>query len=118
MCCIGIGPKTAYSILHEMIAKEACNTPLITISANEFDVQYEIEKDLEHEHKDCRICGLLADVCHTTKLEPKRMVLLSAALRMVAEAWDTEPEVLEEQKWMLDFNANFLLALLERPRAG
>jgi hypothetical protein len=115
MCGTGMTAKVAYSILNKMSVTEGCQIPVIAIPVDEFEVGYQRKTDLEREYKNGRLTGRLAAVCHTAQVETTRLVLLSAVLRVVAEAWGAEPQVFEEQDWTLDFNKNFLLAVLERP---
>jgi hypothetical protein len=121
ICATGATSAAVYAFLTNSGKEELSQVPTIAISIREFDLSYTSGQDLAREYKNRRVQGTLADVCRIVRVKRRQLVLLSAALQIVGEAWNTPSTVLGGQKWIADFKeykGEFLLGLLERPNAA
>ena len=119
--CSGIAPGKVYDLAAGRLdAKELSSGTAILLPDNEFRVDFQLEQRIEMEEGSSRLRGKFKQIIAKTKCKAEQFRMLGLILDMVAEAWSTTRDSLEEQQW--EMNASLLRAYLwvnlKRPRSG
>ncbi len=114
LLAIGTSADVAYNIATPYIAPDIVSKlPLVAISAQEIDIDYDDQERLEAEGHGETIQGSLDTLISTSgsakEWEP---ILLEFLLESLARAWNLQPKELRNQKWYLRYKENVFWAAL------
>lgn len=115
----GLDTKDAYRIAAKTRkSEEIAQLSMALVSIRELDVGYEIVERLRRDKEGTRRSGTLSDVMDQVEADVDELVLTTALLEMIGEAWSVEVVHLRNQSWYLNVESKSLCAVLEkRPRA-
>jgi hypothetical protein len=118
LLAVGTSADFAYNIATPHIASDLVSElPLVAISAEEVDIDYDDESRLEAEGHGDTIQGPLDTLMSMSGSESDwEPILLQFLLECVARAWNLQPKDLRNQKWYLRYKENVVWAALASPK--